>query len=194
MIDIIKLRKVYSALNRIQHGKDPFKDENLTLEALQTEDIKQVFADAAEVMTVYGKLMNLITESTSFKIVQASKKQPFTVSMEQAAAIEALPTLTNISTLVKYINECLQDEEMCKLTTTGLGTWLIDEGYLELPAEGKNKISTSKGNDLGISTEERTSPGGETYYINYYTPAAQRFILDKLPEIAEFTKRSKEVM
>lgn len=193
MIDIIKLRMAYSALNRISQGKDPFNEGELSLEAIQSEEMHKVFADTLEVIAAYGKLMNVITQSTDFKVVPLSnsKKLPFSIKQEVAEAIPATDGLINISSFVKYINEQLESEGVRKLTTTGLGNWLVAEGYLTLPEGSKNKISTEKGNALGISTEDRTGYTGEIYQINYYSPAAQRFILDNLPQIGEFLQQMK---
>lgn len=67
---------------------------------------------------------------------------------------------------------------MNKVTAPGLGRWLMNLGYLQMSDNGKNKIATEKGAELGIHTEKRESQhAGDGYYVNYYSQAAQQFIL-----------------
>ena len=100
---------------------------------------------------------------------------------------------TNITKLVKYINDTFADKEMHNLTTVELGRWLENTGYLQLPEDGRNKIPTEKGSALGIVTEKRVRQAtGEIYYINFYPQAAQQFIFEHLPAVAEFLAKEKE--
>lgn len=100
---------------------------------------------------------------------------------------------TNITKLVKYINDTFADKEMHNLTMVELGRWLENTGYLQLPEDGRNKIPTEKGSALGIVTEKRVRQAtGEIYYINLYPQAAQQFIFANLPAVAEFLAKEKE--
>ena len=75
---------------------------------------------------------------------------------------------------------------MRSITAVDLGKWLVQEGFLEIKDKQKNKVATAKGMELGIITKERIRENGENYFFNRYTPKAQRYIIDHLPEISEF--------
>ena len=174
MLDINKLRNAYNVIHRMSQNRHPFAEEELSLEVVQSAQVQEALADAAEVIAVYGKIMNLVSQD------DLSRLQPMTEA-------------TNITKLVKYINDTFADKEMHNLTTVELGRWLENTGYLQLPEDGCNKIPTEKGSALGIVTEKRVRQAtGEIYYINLYPQAAQQFIFANLPAVAEFLAKEKE--
>ena len=162
----------------------------------QGEPGPEALADAAEVIAVYGKIMNLVSQSTSFKVAPKTPKavkSSFVVEQDDLSRLQPMTEATNITKLVKYINDTFADKEMHNLTTVELGRWLENTGYLQLPEDGRNKIPTEKGSALGIVTEKRVRQAtGEIYYINLYPQAAQQFIFANLPAVAEFLAKEKE--
>ena len=91
-----------------------------------------------------------------------------------------------ITRLAKNINDTVGRESMRSITAVDLGKWLVHEGFLEVKDRQKNKVATEKGQELGIITKERVRENGENYFFNRYTPKAQRYIIDHLPEISCF--------
>ena len=196
MLDINKLRNAYNVIHRMSQNRHPFAEEELSLEVVQSAQVQEALADAAEVIAVYGKIMNLVSQSTSFKVAPKTPKavkSSFVVEQDDLSRLQPMTEATNITKLVKYINDTFADKEMHNLTTVELGRWLENTGYLQLPEDGRNKIPTEKGYELGIVTEKRVSQAnGEIYYINRYPQAAQKFIFANLPAVAEFLAKEKE--
>ena len=196
MLDINKLRNAYNIVHRISIGKNPFADEELTLEVVQSKEVQEALGDAAEVIAVYGKIMNLMTQSTSFAVASVKNSQEqFAVSAAEAALLQPAEMPQTISYITKNINEnipAVANEKMRKLTAVGLGRWLMSVGYLQMSDNGKNKVATEKGVELGIVTEKRVSQYSGEYYANYYSPSAQQFIFEHLQEAAEFLAKEKE--
>ncbi len=212
MLDINKLRNAYNVIHRMSQNRHPFAEEELSLEVVQSAQVQEALADAAEVIAVYGKIMNLVSQSTSFKVAPKTPKavkkstsfkvvpktpktvkNSFVVEQDDLSRLQPMTEATNITKLVKYINDTFADKEMHNLTTVELGRWLENTGYLQLPEDGRNKIPTEKGSALGIVTEKRVRQAtGEIYYINFYPQAAQQFIFDNLPAVAEFLAKEKE--
>ncbi len=196
MLDINKLRNAYNVIHRLSQNRHPFAEEELSLEVVQSAQVQEALADAAEVIAVYGKIMNLVSQSTSFKVAPKTPKavkSSFVVEQDDLSRLQPMTEATNITKLVKYINDTFADKEMHNLTTVELGRWLENTGYLQLPEDGRNKIPTEKGSALGIVTEKRVSQAtGEIYYINLYPQAAQQFIFANLPAVAEFLAKEKE--
>ena len=196
MLDINKLRTAYNVVHRLSQGRNPLAEEELTLAAVQSAQVQEALAAAAETIAAYGKIMNIMAQSTSFSIAKASTREAkiaFAVTQEEIAKMQAMSAAPNITSLVKYINDTLAHEDMHKLTTVELGRWLMWTGYLQIPEDGRNKIPTETGAELGITTEKRVRQStGETYYINFYAPEAQQFIFNSLPAVAEFLAKEKE--
>ena len=78
MLDINKLRNAYKVINQLSQNKNPFAEEKLTLEIVQSAEVQAALRDAAEVIAVYGKIMNLVSQSTNFSVAGAkSQKEVF---------------------------------------------------------------------------------------------------------------------
>lgn len=74
MLDINKLRNAYNVIHRMSQNRHPFAEEELSLEAVQSAQVQEALTDAAEVIAVYGKIMNLVSQSTSFKVAPKTPK------------------------------------------------------------------------------------------------------------------------
>lgn len=195
MLDINKLRNAYKVINQLSQNKNPFAEEELTIEIVQSAEVQAALRDAAEVIAVYGKIMNLVSQSTNFSVAGKSQKKDFSVTPEEIAQLKTTEMPLSISFVVKNINESIPaivNEQMRKLTAPGLGLWLMSVGYLQMADNGKNKVASEKGAALGIVTEQRESQySSEGYYVNYYPQTVQQFIFDNLPAVAEFLAKEK---
>ena len=196
MLDINKLRNAYKVINQLSQNKNPFAEEELTLEIVQSAEVQTALKDAAEVIAVYGKIMNLVSQSTNFSVAGKSQKKDFSVTPEEIAQLKPAEMPLLITAVVKNINESVPgivNGTMRKLTAPGLGLWLMSVGYLQMADNGKNKVASEKGAALGIVTEQRESQySSEGYYVNYYPQTVQQFIFDNLPAVAEFLAKEKE--
>ena len=196
MLDINKLRNAYKVINQLSQNKNPFAEEELTLEIVQSAEVQAALRDAAEVIAVYGKIMNLVSQSTNFSVAGKSQKKDFSVTPEEIAQLKPAEMPLLITAIVKNINEsvpAIVNGTMRKLTAPGLGRWLMSMGYLQMADNGKNKVASEKGVALGIVTEQRESQySSEGYYVNYYPQTVQQFIFDNLPAVAEFLAKEKE--
>ena len=196
MLDINKLRNAYKVINQLSQNKNPFAEEELTIEIVQSAEVQAALRDAAEVIAVYGKIMNLVSQSTNFSVAGKSQKKDFSVTPEEIAQLKPAEMPLLITAIVKNINEsvpAIVNGTMRKLTAPGLGLWLMSMGYLQMADNGKNKVASEKGVALGIVTEQRESQySSEGYYVNYYPQAVQQFIFDNLPAVAEFLAKEKE--
>ena len=196
MLDINKLRNAYKVINQLSQNKNPFAEGELTLEIVQSAEVQRALKDAAEVIAVYGKIMNLVSQSTNFSVAGKSQKKDFSVTPEEIAQLKPAEMPLLITAIVKNINEsvpAIVNGTMRKLTAPGLGLWLMSVGYLQMADNGKNKVASEKGVALGIVTEQRESQySSEGYYVNYYPQTVQQFIFDNLPAVAEFLAKEKE--
>ena len=80
-------------------------------------------------------------------------------------------------------------DENIKIPVTHITDWLCRNGYLkeETLINWKRKISTAKGEAIGIITVDGANQSGLPYKKNVYSADAQRFIVANLIKIAEET-------
>lgn len=194
MLDINKLRIAYNVVHRLSQNKNPLAEEELTLAVVQSAQVQEALADAAETIAAYGKIMNIVAQSTSFSVAKTGKTE-FSIAEEDIAVLKPAEEASLISYIARYINENLAsvaNNRMKKLSAASLGRWLLSCGYLQMDENGKNKVATDKGVALGIHTEKRVSQyNGESYYANFYSPEAQQFIFNSLPAVADFLAKEK---
>ena len=194
MLDINKLRAAYNVVHRLSQNKNPLAEEELTLAVVQSAQVQEALVTAAETIAAYGKIMNIMAQSTSFSVAKTGKEQ-FSIAEEEIAALKPAAEALQISYIARYINEniaSIADNKMKKLSAASLGRWLVSCGYLQMDENGKNKVATDKGVALGIHTEKRVSQyNGDSYNANFYSPEAQQFIFNSLPAVAEFLAQEK---
>ena len=84
----------------------------------------------------------------------------------------------------------INDPDRKKLKTTTITDWLIEKGFLSKQADtdGKSKrLPTAMGEQIGL-TVNLWEGQYRTYQAVYYSPEAQRFLLDHLQEIVQSEK------
>ncbi len=83
-----------------------------------------------------------------------------------------------------------------KITGASINDWLLNTGFLEivqLSNGKKRKQPTDRGNQIGISVDERNGQFGP-YYVVIFASNAQQFVYDNIDSIVAFrqTKKSTE--
>lgn len=111
---------------------------------------------------------------------------PFSITAEQKASIPLSETPMGIMDFSKAIKSVLS-ENVKPLSATKITEWLVNNEYLieEIVGDKRRKISTVKGESVGIITVDGTSKTGIPYRKNIYTIDAQRFIIENLELINE---------
>lgn len=113
------------------------------------------------------------------------KKNSFVVTPQLAARLAPADRSLRISDFTEMLAAAADDPNIKRPGTTVITDWLLAKGFLEkIPnAEGKQqRVPTDAGRRIGIYTETRQGQYGE-YLAVYYSPEAQRFLLDHLEEI-----------
>ena len=89
-----------------------------------------------------------------------------------------------ISTVADQINVVIMQQGK-KITAVKLNNWLVEKRYLEIIEEDENKRKspTIKGEELGITSVEKTNFKEQTYYSNYFNQNAQKFIINNINEL-----------
>lgn len=122
-------------------------------------------------------------------IPQKKPKKPtkaeFSLTNEQRMNIQTSEMPLMVREIANYLNSMIDRETTKKLSAMAINSWLLSIGALELfpLSNGKQgKRPTALGRELGIFTEEKSSPYGPFTMI-LFSPQAQQFIYDNVEAI-----------
>lgn len=139
----------------------------------------------------HGKsFLNLIAEHLADTPEAQVTQPPETSTDTLPTAIEISDEAITISVIADRLNCHLIQHGLKKLTAAKINEWLISEGYLLASTDetGKNvRRPTSKGTELGITTEKRTVNGVE-YDTNFYSRTVQTLIVERVRDILRFAQ------
>ncbi len=120
---------------------------------------------------------------------KAGKKAAFFLPMERRKDVPFSALPLPISRFTELLNGMVDLDDMRKLPATTVTAWMVDKGFLEIqetPDGRRAKRPTPQGEAIGLSTELRHGLNGP-YTVTLYNEAAQRFIVDNLDDISEFS-------
>ncbi len=122
------------------------------------------------------------------------KKAPFWLDYDARLKFRFSETPIAISEITKRINDLIDAEQMKKISYKHILEWLIELDALTVVTDvnGKSaKNPTPRGEELGISTEQRQGQN-DVYTVVVYNREAQQFILDNLDAVVEISKRREK--
>ncbi len=125
---------------------------------------------------------------------KSKKKEAFSITFDEIGKFQFSDTPIPVSKIAELINSLVSNENMKKLTHKHITDWLISIEMLQIKtkSDGKStKRPTIHGNELGITTEERTGMNGN-YTVVLYNRQAQQFIVDNIDAIISMMNRKGE--
>lgn len=119
----------------------------------------------------------------------SGKKSGFFMTDEQRADFTIFDHPVYLKELVEKMNQ-LTDINYCKkFAAKWVTAYFVSIGLLVVDQELGSKYATEEGKNLGVMSERRQSPySPKEYWVNQYSPEAQRFIIDNIDAITEFAK------
>lgn len=147
-------------LDCLAKGFNPFNGESIENESM--------FNDIRFVRTLY-ELRDFINETVGDARI---KKTPFVLKTKEGIISGPM----NMTAFVDKINEVNLEENMKKLTRTGIMDWIYENEYLE--QDDDKKIITEKGKEVGIYLDHRMSIYGRVYDVILYPASFLEHILD----------------
>ena len=117
----------------------------------------------------------------------SGKKADFFITDGQRAALTEFDRPAYISELAERINALTEENNCKKFAAKWVTEYFVSIGLLYY--DDGSKRATDEGVSLGIISEKRrASYMPREYWVNAYTPEAQRFIIDNLDSIVAFAK------
>ena len=178
MTELETMQRAKMYMDKLARGIDPITDRALPADsALDQPRLARCFLYVSDVL---GRVI-----ANGGNIGAAPKLQAFRITPEQLAQVRISREPVRVTQLVDLIAAAVNDPGMKKLSTTVITNWLMEKGFLEklTTPEGKSqRVPTANGLRLGLSTQIRQGQYGD-YQAVFYSPEAQRFVLDHLMEM-----------
>lgn len=115
------------------------------------------------------------------------KKADFFITDEQRAALTEFDRPAYASELAGKINALTENNNCKKFAARWVAEYFVSIGLLYI--DNDSKRATEAGVELGIISENRkASYMPKAYWVNAYSPEAQRFIIDNIDSIIAFAK------
>ena len=187
MTELEKMQRAKMYIDKLANGVDPLTDKEVNDDSVLNQvRISRCLFYVSEIL---AKVIDNGGEVGKRAVV---KELPFTVTEEQLAQVEITEDAVGVSVIAMRINAVLNDG-VRHIPATHISGWLAAHGYLQenTYANKKAKVTTERGEALGIFTVEGVSSKGITYRKNIYSAQAQRFIIENAAKIeAEMNQRS----
>ncbi len=182
MTELETMERAKAYIDKLANGIDPLTDE-----VIKDDSVLNNVRISRCLFYVSGVLQKVIDNGGEVRKVYSNEPQlPFSITPEQKAMIPLNETPVGITDFSKAIKSVLP-EDVKSLAPTQITAWLMANDYLieETLNNKKRKISTPKGESVGIITVDGISKTGIPYRKNIYTIEAQRFIIENLEHIAD---------
>ncbi len=152
------------------------------------ENFVSEIADFCEENGIVPKVLEEKRTEQPAKKKKTPKQKP-PLKLPDPELLSDIPTLEEnvpVSVLSKHINDTLEDYagDITAVSAVKIGSWLVQKGYLKVEESemGSTKVPTELGLQSGITPERREGKVSD-YYVNLYTPAMQRVIIDGVREV-----------
>ena len=144
----------------------------------------------AKAFTTLEKLLSArkLSDIVNTERAVAKKVRNYGFTESETAKIEVTKDPVGVKLLTKRINEAAGKEKILPVQIT---KYLLEKGYLKIVLDEKtkteNRVPTEKGIGLGIENFWEINKFYREYGKNYYSEAAQRFVIAHLNEIILIT-------
>ena len=180
--EISKLQWAKMIMDHLAVGVDPISNTDADADTLHKEQVILCFRYVSDVLSkeIYEAEMHL------------SKSAHFYISGEQIAELRTYSYNCKVSELANEINRVTEENDTKKFSATWINDWLEAEGYLR-KSDLKSRVTTEKGERLGITSEYQKRDNGDEYYINFFSEQAQLFVFHHINDILSYRNENKVI-
>ena len=192
MTELEKMERAKMYMEKLANGINPIDDSPVPDgDTVNNVRISRCFFFVSDILEQVIK-NGVVISAPNF---EKPKKAPFSLTYERRNAFVFSHTPIPVSEIAKRLNDLASGENMKKISTTVITSWLLEAGVLaqtSSPTGRKSKHPTTIGTDLGLEVESRVGLNGE-YQVVLYNEQAQHFILDNLDAIIEAENAKTEM-
>lgn len=180
-------------LERLLQGRHPVNNSVIENDTILTdENVKRCFSFIADILRkhISNEWNNQSDSKEDIKIMFKEDAQDVIEEMIQPKEISA----SELELIVKSYDKKLFKDEVKKISAVRVSNWLLEKGYLVRveDVDGKHhREATEDGKIIGITNNVVEGQYGKNYVQYRFTPKAQRFIYENLPEILTIRKKRR---
>ena len=186
MTELDKLIRAESYIRKMANGINPITDETAA-----DDDMVNNIRVTRCLYYVSDILRQVIANNgvVEKKPRGSGKKVDFYMTDEQRANLVEFDHPVFLREFVDEINRLTEANNCKKFAARWIRAYFVSIGLLVADPELGSKYATEEGEKLGIIPELRQSKQSlREYWVNQYSPEAQRFIIDNIDAIVEYAK------
>ena len=178
MTDLEVMQRAKMYMDKLAQGIDPITGNEVPGDSVLNN------VRLARCFFYVSGILQQVIENGGF-VGSKPKKNSFIATPQVMARLAPSDRSLRVSDFAEMLAAAVDDPNTKRPSTTVITDWLLSKGFMEkiTNAEGKQqRVPTDAGQRIGMYTETRQGQYGE-YLAVYYSPEAQRFLLDHLEEI-----------
>lgn len=184
MTELDKIKRAEIYLRKMAEGINPLTDEYVGEDdMINNVRIVRCLYYVSDILQQVIANDGVVGEQVKQK---KQKRSDFYITDEQHAMLVPIEQPVFAKDIVEKINDITADNNCKKFAARWISEYFVSIGMIEVI--GDSKIATVTGKEFGIQSQKRRNMYGKEYWINIYSPDAQRFIIDNLEVIVAFSK------
>lgn len=116
--------------------------------------------------------------------------KPIEICREKLNNIQPDFKTITISTFAEKLKHTTSSKNASTISKA-VQSYLLFHGYLYVKENQKTKYATEKGEDIGLQNILQSTYSGKQFSCVSYTPRAQEFVIEHLPEIIDFFNKHR---
>ena len=179
-LDTVKRAKLY--IDQLANGINPFDGTVIPEgEIIHNVRLSRCFFYISRI------LQQVVDNGGTVTPGEPKKRIPLSIPHQKREQFAYSGAPIPASEIAKRVNQLAGDENMKKLTYSGIVSWLMDIGLLTRVSASDGRLTvrpTSLGEENGISVVQRMGANG-SYRVVVYDLKAQHFLLDNLDAVID---------
>ncbi len=184
MTELDKMMRAEQYIRKMAEGINPITDETVSeQDMINNVRITRCLYYVSDVLREVIANNGVVSRKRS----SVDKKADFFLTDEQRASIVLFDEPVYVREIAEKLNAFSEPNGCRRFVERWVTEYFLNIGMLEM-CDG-SKRATDAGKEFGIISDKRYSNyKPEGYWVNMYTPDAQRFIVDNLDAIIAFSK------
>ena len=180
MNEIDKLKRAKLYMDKLSVGVDPNSGMRVHEDDIVRDS--RVIACFEYISRVLGWEIEAFENKA--EIPEKPRRRRVFINDDQFAQLQLNNGECKVSDIANEVNRVIAGNETKKFQAAWINDWLESIGMICRNADGQ-RVATSEGGDIGITSHLKTSLRGDDYYLNLYSVQAQTFIYDNLRAIID---------
>ncbi len=180
MTELQKIQRAKMYIDNLANGINPITGFRISDdETVRDDRVIACFEYISEILDINIQKWD---EETA---VRSHQEQLVFITDEQKSQLRINYGPCTTVSMVNEINRVLQQNGFGRITGIWINDWLESRGLLARNGFG-NRIASSSGHEIGITSELKNGSNYGEYYVNMFSVGAQGFIYENLDTIIDY--------